>query len=958
MNTTVAKLSQEVKVLKSTPLPNIDYLGRKYSANTNPGSAIPMPVIYEAVYNSPELQIIFSNLSREIFRNGYEWKAKHQAKCPQCSKEYNFTPGLCEVCGFQTKEFDPKNDSTIKKVESLFKCVNQNQDTFMNVIRQCEEDLQAADQMFLLLLKEYYYDANGEIYSSEINGIVRGSPERFVPLMDNNGRLGHSLSGEMILTCPEHRDIEYTGTKQLSCKVCEKKLYPAHYKATSDREGLPSQTTYYLADEVIWTNKYHPQRFGYSPVISVWNIVHSLRAMVLYVREYYSRQRPPKGMILINTSNVQELEKSWEKILDKTKGNPHAIHPLAVQSGSSGNVAQFIDFMNSLTESQYVEVRQEFRTLLGARFGVMPLFQGDTSTAGGLNNEGLQVTVTNRAVAHGQSLWNEIVFPRLMKQFNIVDYELCLKPSEEQDETAEIDRDLKKMQYAEGMKRMGFKVTIGANGEFDYENPDLFTQPLNSTNPFETPENTSPLFSQPLESYPDQGSPTGTPELAKAVGLRDKVGLKKKLLEAFKKELRNLDLERKPSKERLLKFADKFSETMSNEMRRVLDDSIVSIYRRAGEDVAKELKVSWGFSGVDEQAIRSLRSEKIFDLTFKNLNKSVNSKLRDAIRLSYSEPKSLSIDKIVDNMLEAVEVEKSRLETIARTETHHISMIARKNSYKSAGGQKNFLYKWIGPDDHRTTDICKEISEKTTNGVSFSELQKTIKETAEKYGSKARDLTPHVNCRHVFIRSDVLKSEPYLTKSYYSDRYFVYGDSAEGVGWKNDDSQTKRFEVLAKFLELAHEGETSYSPDKILDVGAGLGHFNDYLLKEKGNFVDYTGVEREIDLVSKGVSKGNNIVFADFSHFKPVEKFDYVFASGTFNTKDSLLEVGLVKMNDLATKGFAFNFLKEGEYNALKGYSPEHIEEVLMGLPGVETFEKVEGYLPNDITYYVWKKGV
>jgi hypothetical protein len=40
----------------------------------------------------------------------------------------------------------------------------------------------------------------------------------------------------------------------------------------------------------------------------------------------------------------------------------------------------------------------------------------DASASGGLNNEGMQILVTNRAVEMAQTIWNNYVFPFVTTQ--------------------------------------------------------------------------------------------------------------------------------------------------------------------------------------------------------------------------------------------------------------------------------------------------------------------------------------------------------------------------------------------------------------------------------------------------------------------------------------------------------------------------------------------------------------
>ena len=125
--------------------------------------------------------------------------------------------------------------------------------------------------------------------------------------------------------------------------------------------------------------------------------------------------------------------------------------------------------MKSPEEMQFIEMRNEFVAKIGAVYGVMPLFQGDLSQSGGLNNEGLQITVTNRAVEDGQGVFNDGYYTWLLEQLEITDYTLTLEPSEEKDEMADQQLMQAKIQNATLMQGMGYEVTLNEDQEFEFE---------------------------------------------------------------------------------------------------------------------------------------------------------------------------------------------------------------------------------------------------------------------------------------------------------------------------------------------------------------------------------------------------------------------------------------------------------------------------------------------------------
>ena len=118
-----------------------------------------------------------------------------------------------------------------------------------------------------------------------------------------------------------------------------------------------------------------------------------------------------------------------------------------------------------MAEMEASEYKKELRLNIAAIFGISPIFQADVSSGGGLNNEGLQITVTDRAVDMGQSIHHNKIFPHLAKAVGVTDWKPRLKPSREHDEMAELQRMETKVAIAERMLQIGFEAKF-ENEEF------------------------------------------------------------------------------------------------------------------------------------------------------------------------------------------------------------------------------------------------------------------------------------------------------------------------------------------------------------------------------------------------------------------------------------------------------------------------------------------------------------
>ena len=136
--------------------------------------------------------------------------------------------------------------------------------------------------------------------------------------------------------------------------------------------------------------------------------------------------------------------------------------------------------MDSLDEMQYGAVRDELRMRIAAFYGVSNIFMMDSGKGGGLNNEGMQILVTNRAVEFGQKLYGREVFPRLFKAMGVTDWEMTLYPNEEEDDVTRLRRDEMEVNIAQRMQQLGFQPELtedaGRDIRFFYKKPEMGQQ--------------------------------------------------------------------------------------------------------------------------------------------------------------------------------------------------------------------------------------------------------------------------------------------------------------------------------------------------------------------------------------------------------------------------------------------------------------------------------------------------
>jgi len=440
---------------------------------------VSIPALYATVQESIILRTTINTLCQEIFRRGYYWEKKFHKKCTNCNEEYQHdTVEECRICG--NDDFDSPDADQIIYPRWLMKERNSMDQSFIEVMKEIEWDLDIVDDAFLLLIKEYFLDPKtGEIEFFRVKELVRGDPTFMRIVADKAGKRG----GRYLL-CPIHRDKTYPHNGDHSeCDVdgCGLPLQDVHYINTAGS----GKTQYYIEGEVLHTSKFNPSKlYGRSPVASMWRQAQSLTAMDNYIYLAYQKRRIPRGVLAITTDNIQSTAAFWKGAEEKMERDPHYIPKVGVESASGRGKVEFVRFMDSLDEMQYAQVRDEIRMRIAAFYGVSNVFMMDSGKSGGLNNEGMQILVTNRAVESGQKLYSRELFPRMLDQMGVEDWTLTLYPNEEEDEITRLRRDEQEVNIAQRMQQLGFQPELTEDGgsdiRFTYTKPEPQPQDPNA----------------------------------------------------------------------------------------------------------------------------------------------------------------------------------------------------------------------------------------------------------------------------------------------------------------------------------------------------------------------------------------------------------------------------------------------------------------------------------------------
>jgi len=467
--------------------------------------------------------------------------------------------------------------------------------------------------------------------------------------------------------------------------------------------------------------------------------------------ELYDGQRPPKAGLFFKTSNRDTLNKMWDEAKQRAEENPHLPIIMGVPDSSSGrNFVEFIDFMKSLDELQHTEMRNEYRRQIGAVYGVEPLFQGDVSQGGGLNNEGMQVTVTNRAVEYGQEIYNKFYLPKLLKAMGVKGYVLTLNPSEEQDEMAKLERQRLTLENGRNAVSMGLEAKyIEDTSEVFIKEGDLI--------PTQAPQDDSMLSSTTPQTIDTAGEPEAF-DFQEAVKQAKSRPAFTKLADTLKLKIQKFlkKFKRRPKEAELQKIIAKVNLDLQSELKASAQRLFKKTYTTEMDKIGKDLGVNVLFDVRDQNALNVLANQQVLSDAYKNLSADITNKLNLVIQNAFRNPAGLTALAITGKIRDIVDVSDFRAETIARTETSKVASAARKMSYQKEEDFDNLLFKHIGPNDNRTTNTSKRIKARTKSGVVWSDYVGIVKDEASKdfpdWTVNEDFPVSHYNSRHTFVR--------------------------------------------------------------------------------------------------------------------------------------------------------------------------------------------------------------
>jgi len=190
---------------------------------------------------------------------------------------------------------------------------------------------------------------------------------------------------------------------------------------------------------------------------------------------------------------------------------------------------------------------------------------------------------------------------------------------------------------------------------------------------------------------------------------------------------------------------------------------------------------------------------------------------------------------------------------------------------------------------------------------------------------------------------------------YHRHRIQEFSDTVKSLGWKAEESQLKRFEVLSRVADL--------NGRSIMDIGCGRGDLKGFLDRRVSG-IAYIGIDQMPEFIEEAGARHGHLPNTHFyqTDFSTAElpMVDYVIASGALGYRcenRAYYSEVIAKMYASASRALAFNMLDAmsfPDHPLLVGHNAEEVETFCNSLsPRVEL---IRGYLDDDFTIFMYRE--
>lgn len=694
-------------------------------------------------------------IRNEVWRKEPTMKPNFAGKCLVCGEEHEDEVKACPTCGGLVRPPDPKE----KRIWFDFKKVMNAQGQLpLDMCRQQQIDITRFDDAFFVYLYDYWVDDFGHILAQKVINATRGTPGRILLVNDEYGIVGGQLrksGGVGLYTCVLHREENLQMDNKRPCIKCGRTLVPVKWVEVNNQNrpvmGL-------LDIEVFHWSHYQPTiDYGFAPPAALWTEASTLVNQTRLAATTYEQQRPAKGILVIATTDAEGMNSQFKQWDVELSVNPNYLCKLAYNPiegmGAGGGVREpvkYIPLTQSMEELKFIDMRKEFRQTIEAVYGVSDQTLSDTQSSGGLNQEGLKITVTLRTVEVHQETWHDKPFKDLFSKLGIMDWHLEFDPPVESDKDKPLGRRVQNIGLMDNLLKMG--------AEFDIDDPEDFHFKLTKppTQAAQQAQALGPLGT-PLPGVgggmggADKKRPTDilTLDLSKGCCGAEKAEERNRFLghleAAFREALGQMELPRIPIQAELMRAVkatldrarQNWTTAVLQDYARLLEAGIRSVGHL--EEVAVDLNAL---------AAAQLRMSPMWS-AYSGMTDDLAHDFNTLILEAIATPQEFDLRRLRKRMLaRAREVAETRLDRIARTETQVLSNKGRELHYK-VDDDGTQLYQFIHARTFRLCPACDKIMRLIGKGQPLEVCRRIVHEVTQAYMGPAwvvRDWSVHPNC--------------------------------------------------------------------------------------------------------------------------------------------------------------------------------------------------------------------
>ena len=373
-----------------------------------------------------EIRGPLNHISNEVFRRGI-----------------NFVPTV-----------ENPSHEQLERIKTYMQDCNVFDQSLEEVLRQFHFDVNSIDDGFLYLAKEYKVLDDGNLIS-QIQEIRRLNPALVEFDLDAAG-----LPKNAHFMCPIHREEILDEPGECPEVDCEQENQAVMYKYYHRNKHI------YLFDtEVIHVSKFNPsETYGWSPILTIFEKALTIIGMDKNLFRYFFERRMPASMMMVFTDDPESLKRERENIAQQTRQDPNYVPMIAVSSRNQRGRVEMLRLFHTLQEMDYLPVRHEIRERIAAMWGVTPAWQGAPEAFGGLSTQTQQLVVMSRVVEGDQRLFHEKVFPLLLENMGVTDWEIVLPNPEEKAEATKISFAQQRAQVVMMYQQLGYEVRLKDDG--------------------------------------------------------------------------------------------------------------------------------------------------------------------------------------------------------------------------------------------------------------------------------------------------------------------------------------------------------------------------------------------------------------------------------------------------------------------------------------------------------------